>query len=574
MDHNLIHELCDLDNMSFEVVKISNPKLVWRDTSIDSGLLSNEKLLCDNSYVVPTSACFKNIPLDSNNSKLLRAERYGGVGLGFNGGGGRCGNSTDFQLKGIGSNCMVGTASDKIHSYGGMDAPLAIIECINTKLISMVSPQGAVRISGIIYVGGKTAFYHHPSNKCWGVILVRDHCIRPAQLLRAPLFKTNPENGIRLTEDTARIRRLNKQLLKKIKNPSLYIKYLGDFLQKSANQFGFARAAHVMHGAITPSNMTLNGEWLDLPLASFVNSGVNQGLSSNFFEECFTPASVTEELIHNFSKYNEITLTSQPLINYYDEQLTAYTRYHVAYNLGFDPSLIQNQESEDWVLITNLFFKLAQCDASVSNKDIVFTQNDPIKALVEGIFACFKSGNNADIFFSKLKIDPRDFKRIQRSVVSVMVSVHQTFNSRAQITETLIFDDFIKGTNLLAYKRIYLSSFFFSTRIADSVWKFCETQDVNDLGFFINEHINIMAWIFEPLTNTITLFESNKLRIEYVLESTDLNLRVDQRETQSFSSFNHLLAHIDQHRRQSVIIEEFDFYPFLKHIGKSNLIEH
>ena len=71
MDHNLIHELCDLDNMSFEVVKISNPKLVWRDTSIDSGLLSNEKLLCDNSYVVPTSACFKNIPLDSNNSKLL-----------------------------------------------------------------------------------------------------------------------------------------------------------------------------------------------------------------------------------------------------------------------------------------------------------------------------------------------------------------------------------------------------------------------------------------------------------------------------------------------------------------------
>jgi hypothetical protein len=66
-------------------------------------------------------------------------ERYGGTGIGANGGGARCinyeagdptsapdGTRRMFQAMGTGQNPVVGQHDDREHSYGGLDALKAI----------------------------------------------------------------------------------------------------------------------------------------------------------------------------------------------------------------------------------------------------------------------------------------------------------------------------------------------------------------------------------------------------------------------------------------------------------------
>ncbi|ELE50971.1 mchC domain protein [Escherichia coli] len=66
-------------------------------------------------------------PGSTASAKVFHAERYGGSGIQRNGGGARCGFDGNYQVKGIGSNPLVGEGTDERHSNGALGAVHAIL---------------------------------------------------------------------------------------------------------------------------------------------------------------------------------------------------------------------------------------------------------------------------------------------------------------------------------------------------------------------------------------------------------------------------------------------------------------
>src|SRR5690349_17860989 len=97
--------------VDFRVQRILSPKALWvsnefKKTCTNETTDEETKMLFSNlfSFIIPDSALMANLELDPSETKTYHAERYGGVGVGDNGGGARVGNTGGFQVKGVGKN--------------------------------------------------------------------------------------------------------------------------------------------------------------------------------------------------------------------------------------------------------------------------------------------------------------------------------------------------------------------------------------------------------------------------------------------------------------------------------------
>ena len=87
------------------------------------------------SYVSEANQRFGDAELDRSERRTYLAERYGGTGVGFNGGGGRVGNFGRFQSKGVGPNPLVGGGSTW-HAYGSLNLTDAAYEAIRASAVT------------------------------------------------------------------------------------------------------------------------------------------------------------------------------------------------------------------------------------------------------------------------------------------------------------------------------------------------------------------------------------------------------------------------------------------------------
>ena len=134
--------------LPFDTKKISGLEAV----SISAGFNGDKASFAQQfSFADPDTDCLNKLSFNQNETLQLLAERYGGKGIGNNGGGARCGTYGSYQLKGIGANMLVGDHDDLVHSYGGLDARSAICEVVFTNVLSKVLPLGVVDIHGIIF---------------------------------------------------------------------------------------------------------------------------------------------------------------------------------------------------------------------------------------------------------------------------------------------------------------------------------------------------------------------------------------------------------------------------------------
>src|SRR5690606_1423202 len=104
-----------------------------------------------------------------------------------------------------------------------------------------------------------------------------------------------------------------------------------------ANQFSFALVAGITHGAATPSNFAIDGKWLDLTTASFVDGGKNYKISSDqspFFDEHKVAVDIIFDLTRTYSKYNNISLNEGVLLFYFDEVMDYYFHSYCSYLFG------------------------------------------------------------------------------------------------------------------------------------------------------------------------------------------------------------------------------------------------
>lgn len=210
------------------------------------------------------------------------ADRYGGVGIGSNGGSGRAAYVNGYYVKGIGATPLVGKKSDRVHATGHCELQECIREAVLSECIDAEFPWGAVPVLAIIGTGvyenriveagldvGQHKTQTMGSEQTELCLLVRPTFLRPAHFDRAANFLSNlPKQGY---QDVLRVRAMG-QACKKAWGVAEFKRVLKQLHVRWAEQLAYGYVHRFCHGAPSPSNVALDGRLLDFGATSTLPS--------------------------------------------------------------------------------------------------------------------------------------------------------------------------------------------------------------------------------------------------------------------------------------------------------------
>jgi hypothetical protein len=268
--------------VAFGARKCAKPRVVWTR----EGVLQTE--------VLSDAYC---IPMDYESSEFyleqcidLFADRYGGFGPGGAGGSGRCGKRVGGggQVKGVGITPLVDPEADEFHRSGTMTLEEGAHEALYGEVLDALLPHGALRCNGLFLTGGRF-IQNGPYGKSiprWRACITRDFVLRPAHFLRNPDFKGDLADKQTLKRgpsfDTRRTIAAGCQLpleLQRIYAPGLsadndLIELLNESLRcmaaRFAQQVAASFALRINHGALSCSNVSIDGRLLDFGVTGYV----------------------------------------------------------------------------------------------------------------------------------------------------------------------------------------------------------------------------------------------------------------------------------------------------------------
>ncbi len=470
-------EILSNSHIPLSLSKMKNSTALWVNSKFLESAPQKErrKVFCDLfSYAIKDSPLLKGIEFDRLDIALAYCERYGGSGTGGNGGGARVANIGNYQLKGVGPNCLVDFKSPEHHSYGGLDIFCAANEVIHTYLINKIMPVGATEIHGILKVGQNTGIYG--AAPCCGVILVRERSIRPAHLLHAREFQPKKNFLLSYKSEEYRIKHLYKQINRSIGGKE-FIKFIARYLFSCSNQFAFSKMARILNGGVTESNMCLNGKWIDVPLVGFTPGGKNWSQQSDFYYEHIYPISFLFECFHNYYKYTGVKLNPNPLMDYYNTSFEKFKIDHCCFLLGLNNKQIRTLgENENLNKICKIIESFIVTNNAESIKKYPDSSNSDLLAIEIqnswiSIMSCEKkrcTTTNLDIlFFSALK------------------ELHL-----ADVNN-------IKAIFIQSIKRLFLSSFFYLYNSIISAEIALKFDDDHACQKYISTKIELIEWIYE-----------------------------------------------------------------------------
>jgi hypothetical protein len=204
------------------------------------------------------------------------ADRYGGLGIGNNGGSGRAAFYGDKHLKGIGQTSLLSSKRDESHSTGNAYLEESLREAIFAEVFCYEFPLHAIPVEAIVSLNRVQHWEEgvFPEGELQ-VVQVRPSFVRPAHLERALLFYH--KNLVFSTYDDVTRVKANIDQLKF--NGGLVSPYsaIQEFAQAAVRQLAFAHANSLWHNSLTTSNITLEGAYLDFGAASaFPGWGIHQ----------------------------------------------------------------------------------------------------------------------------------------------------------------------------------------------------------------------------------------------------------------------------------------------------------
>ena len=265
--------------VGFHVPKAKSPLLYWsrRHDKRDPLAFAYAMPMADEPAVIDSSQA----PI------MFNAERYGGEGLGGNGGGARCGLLGDIQVKGIGRNPLAGISTDKFHSHGGASLSECILDALWGEIASAVLPYGASRCWAIIRIAGTVPRRYSKTGESPGqarAIVLREPALRPAHFMRSIYFDAGNGQQDRLV-DVRRTRQAIQYLPRALATTlgksnsdepectdvDRIDALLVEWCMRCARQLAAARAKRLMHGSLTASNIGFDGRWLDFGSMSAVS---------------------------------------------------------------------------------------------------------------------------------------------------------------------------------------------------------------------------------------------------------------------------------------------------------------
>jgi hypothetical protein len=242
-------------------------------------------------------------------TEIAYAERYGGKGVGANGGGARCGLFRGVQIKGIGRNSLLGKGSDRAHSSGELTMKEALKEAIWGEVYHVALPYGAARGYAVLDTGMQTQ-WRDPALEDGDsprALLLRQAIIRPAHYMRAIGFSTEGKAMVSDRERTsAAINRLIVALGASLELPPDGNATLSAYLAEMVRRFGQQLAASIVrrlpHGSVNCSNIGIDGRYIDFYHATHI-SDFGRIITYRAAPELFDTYKTLHPTIHNLCFY-------------------------------------------------------------------------------------------------------------------------------------------------------------------------------------------------------------------------------------------------------------------------------
>lgn len=547
----MIFDLAEQFNrVPVEINRVSGTQILWRANSLsDTGNLTDQEFTYRYSWVIRDGFFFEPSRILADRETAF-AERYGGSGIGCNGGGARVINFHGIQLKGVGANSLAGRDAPHSHSYGGLDIQGAVKEIVYSRLLNKISPVGAQQIHGLLLLDRSSAA--HNGNKAPSVLMVREQAVRPAHFLPCLDFRVKPEYQNSLRSDFSRILGIYKNIAKSSLLTDFYV-LIQDFLDKCADQMSFFRMARLSHNALIPSNLCFDGRVLDTGLCSFVVSGTNYGQLTSFFEEAAIPPLIARELFHLIKKFTLNEVIEDHFLSLYGEKFNQYAIINAGFVFGINREMsIKFSRSIEWLKISSRLQSLLSL-GSIEKTSILPTvdsidfANDIIAA---SLFAVLHK--------KEICVPSKYLSEFSNDLASLMKSTHVAFEGYHGSE-----DIFSVAFAIQTLKRIFLSSYFFITYIGRSVDVAASGDDFEKTVEIIHDNDKIMHWFFEDLASEkCTLFSSQNLAIEFDCLKNQFRVACKDSQPERFKSAIELLSYIS-HARDSFIIQDYDFQPFL-----------
>lgn len=190
------------------------------------------------------------------------ADRYGGGGIGTNGGSGRAAIIGSYCVKGIGRTPLIGRDVDVGHASGGAYLEECVRESLLAEILHRELPHGVVRTLAIIATGDvqvwQTPDGPKPERCC---LLVRRAFLRPAHLERAPLYRGIED--LPGMADAHRVRRTIAALEAHAGGTDPLQEQLTAGFARWSRQLAATYLLCLPHGGVSSSNVTVDGRLLD-----------------------------------------------------------------------------------------------------------------------------------------------------------------------------------------------------------------------------------------------------------------------------------------------------------------------
>jgi len=237
------------------------------------------------------------------------ADRYGGIGVGRNGGSGRNVVINGLQVKGIGRTPLLGQGVEIGHASGGCYFEEALRETIFAEIVAAEFPHGAVPVLALIDTGLVQQW--HPGvfpTAERRVLMVRPAFLRCAHFERAFGFDSSQlHEGMR---DTARVRAMFEGFIGTVGNDAA-IQTFTSFGIRLAEQIGYGFAHRLAHSSVTSSNAALDGRLLDFGAMTALPTWADIAtmLTRRSFERQFDPVgNALQGLRFSAARYGQLDL--------------------------------------------------------------------------------------------------------------------------------------------------------------------------------------------------------------------------------------------------------------------------
>ncbi len=229
------------------------------------------------------AACAYRVSADGETpDRTGTADRYGGGGIGSNGGSGRAAIIGPYCVKGVGRTPLIGRDVDVGHASGGAYLEECVRESLLAEILHRELPYGAVRTLAIIATGTvqvwQTDQGPKPERCC---LLVRRAFLRPAHLERAPLYRgTEDLPGL---ADAHRVRCTIAALERHAGGTDQLQDQMTAGFARWSQQLAATYLLCLPHGGVSSSNVSLDGRLLDFGATAAVPSLARYWVASGHY---------------------------------------------------------------------------------------------------------------------------------------------------------------------------------------------------------------------------------------------------------------------------------------------------